>query len=88
MSNADTEVRIECHQQYSCRNYKSIATGVYLNKLKLAKTVPIFKADDITDPSNYRPIYLLSNVNSTNKNFEIWVKTSSLCPPSPDKELW
>ena len=24
MSNADIEVRIECHQQYSCRNCKSI----------------------------------------------------------------
>ena len=41
----------------------SISTGVYPNKLKIAKIVPIFKTDDNTDPSNYRPISLLSNFN-------------------------
>ena len=41
----------------------SISTGVYTNKLKMAKIVPIFKTDDDTDPNNYRPISLLSNFN-------------------------
>ena len=41
----------------------SISTGVYPNKLKMAKIIPIFKTDDDTDPSNYRPISLLSNFN-------------------------
>ena len=41
----------------------SISTGVYPNKLKMAKIVPIFKTDDNTDPRNYRPISLLSNFN-------------------------
>ena len=36
----------------------SISTGVYPNKLKMAKIVPIFKADDNTDANNYRPISL------------------------------
>ena len=41
----------------------SIATGVYPKKLKMAKIIPIFKADDNTDANNYRPISLLSNFN-------------------------
>ena len=38
----------------------SISTGVYPNKFKMAKIVPIFKIDDNTDPSNYGLISLLS----------------------------
>ena len=41
----------------------SISTGVYPKKLKMSKIVLIFKADDNTDASNYRPISLLSNFN-------------------------
>lgn len=42
----------------------SIATGVYPKKLKMAKIIPISKADDNTDANDYRPISLLSsNVN-------------------------
>ena len=41
----------------------SISTGVYPKKLKMAKIIPIFKADDNTDANNYRPISLLSNFN-------------------------
>ena len=41
----------------------SINTGMYPSKLKLSKIIPIFKSDDDSDPSNYRPIALLSVFN-------------------------
>ena len=41
----------------------SISTGVYPNKLKMAKVTPIYKSDDKSDPNSYRPISLLSNFN-------------------------
>ena len=42
---------------------KSIEIGAYLSKLKHAKVVPVYKGEDKTDPSNYRPISLLSVFN-------------------------
>ena len=41
----------------------SIEKGVFPSKFKHAKVIPIFKDDDETDPGNYRPISLLSNLN-------------------------
>ena len=41
----------------------SVESGIYPDKLKHAKVIPIFKSDDETDPSNYRPISLLSIFN-------------------------
>ena len=41
----------------------SIQTGIYHSKFKYAKIKPIYKNEDETDPSNYRPIFLLSNFN-------------------------
>ena len=37
----------------------SISTGIFPDSLKTAKVTPIFKADDKTLPSNYRPISVL-----------------------------
>ena len=37
--------------------------GKYPSKLKQAKVIPVFKSEDPTDPSNYRPISLLSVFN-------------------------
>ena len=42
---------------------KSLEHGIYPTKLKLAKVIPIYKNDDPSDPSNYRPISLLSVFN-------------------------
>ena len=41
----------------------SINTGCYIDKLKLAKTIPIFKKGSRMLVSDYRPISLLSNLN-------------------------
>ena len=37
-------------------------TGVFPSVLKIAKVVPVFKRDSKLDYSNYRPIFLLSNI--------------------------
>ena len=42
---------------------KSIDSGNYPSKLKMAKVIPVFKSDDEPDPNNYRPISLLSCFN-------------------------
>ena len=41
----------------------SVQAGKYPSKLKHAKIIPVYKSDDETDPSNYRPILLLSVFN-------------------------
>ena len=41
----------------------SVTLGSYPTKLKMSKIIPIFKADDETDASNYKTISLLSNFN-------------------------
>ena len=41
----------------------SILTGQYIDKLKLARTIPIFKKGSRLLVSDYRPISLLSNLN-------------------------
>ena len=40
--------------------YQVIEIGTYPSKLTHAKVVPVCKGEDKTDPSNYRPISLLS----------------------------
>ena len=40
----------------------SFITGVFPSVLKTAKVVPVFKKDSKLDFSNYRPIFLLSNI--------------------------
>ncbi len=50
----------------------SFSTGVVPVKHKLANVIPIFKAGDASDVSNYRPIYLQSTFS---KVFEKIVQT-------------
>ena len=45
----------------------SILAGQYIEKLKISKTIPIFKKRSKT--SNYRPISLLSNLNKIVEKF-------------------
>ena len=42
---------------------KSLQTGQFPNKLKMAKVFPIFKNGNKTDPSNYRPISILPTLS-------------------------
>ena len=42
---------------------ESLTGGVFPDALKIAKVVPIFKAGDIKNIANYRPISVLSNIS-------------------------
>ena len=41
----------------------SVTTGVFPSKLKISRTIPIFKAGEHTCCVNYRPISLLSSIS-------------------------
>ncbi len=43
--------------------HKLITTGILPDKLKIAKIIPIFKKDDETQFTNYRPISLLPTIS-------------------------
>ena len=40
-----------------------LTRGIYPNPLKIARVTPIFKAGERTNPGNYRPISVLSDIN-------------------------
>ena len=42
---------------------QSLVTGIFPNKLKIAKVLPLFKKDDPTIMDNYRPISLLTAIS-------------------------
>ena len=42
---------------------KSLSSGIFPNKLKIAKVIPIFKKDDAHLCNNYRPISLLPTIS-------------------------
>ena len=42
---------------------KSLALGIFPSSMKLANITPVFKKDDRTDKSNYRPISILPNLS-------------------------
>ena len=46
-----------------------LSTGVFLESVKIAKVIPVFKADDPTLFSNYRPYQFFQPfLNSLNKS--------------------
>ena len=51
----------------------SLDSGVFSEKMKTAKVIPVFKKDDNQDCNNYRPISLLPNIS---KIFEKLIKDS------------
>ena len=48
--------------------YQSIVTGIYPDKLKVAKVVPIFKKEDKLQLKNYRPISVLPVISKIFEN--------------------
>ena len=42
---------------------QSLTTGIFPNKLKIAKVMPLFKKGDIYTFDNYRPISLLPSIS-------------------------
>ncbi len=42
---------------------QTINTGIFPDKLNIAKIIPIFKKDDETQFTNYRPISLLPTIS-------------------------
>ena len=42
---------------------QSLITGIFPEKLKIAKVIPLFKKDDKAKTDNYRPISLLSSIS-------------------------
>ena len=46
---------------------QSLGSGIFPNKLKIAKVIPIFKKDDAHLLNNYRPISLLPTISKVLK---------------------
>ena len=54
----------EMFTDFLFNNFNScLESGVFLDELKLAAVVPVFKKHDKKDKSNYRPISILSNIS-------------------------
>ena len=66
---------------------RSISPGTHPTKLKMAKIIPIFKAEDNTTANNYRPISLLSNFTGIFQKLvvsrmESFIEQNDILPPS------
>ena len=42
---------------------QSLTTGIFLERLKIAKVIPIYKKDDVNMFENYRPISILPAIS-------------------------
>ena len=65
MSSAIIEMFSKCYKWCFGRYEKFVYSerSIDPSKLKMAKIVPVYKADDDNDVNNYRPISLLSHFN-------------------------
>ena len=62
---------------------QSLATGIFPDKLKTAKVVPLFKKDDHLIMDNYRPVSLLTSISKifekvAHKQLSAYFKTNKL----------
>ena len=63
---------------------QSLSTGIYPDKLKIARVIPLFKKDDISLMDNYRPKSLLASISKlvdlkiivSNKVSEYFIKST------------
>ena len=55
---ADIVTPLLCHIANLC-----FLEGTYPEQFKIAKVIPVYKRNESTNPSNYRPISLLSSMN-------------------------
>ena len=62
LTHCDTIITNSTRNSYfsTCNNW-SIENGIYLDDLKIAKVVALYKKGVIHDPNNHRPISLLSH---------------------------
>ena len=59
-----------CLVDYFSLINQSIKVGIFPDKLKIAKVVPLYKKDEKYKIENYRPISVLPTVPSVSKVFE------------------
>ena len=62
---------------------ESIKTGILPDTYHIVKVFPIYKGDDRSDPSNYRPISVLTTVSKVfekhvNKHLHLYLKKYKL----------
>ena len=57
------EIKHEIIKSVTLITNQCILTGVFPDKLKIAKVIPIHKKDDKTQLENYRPIYILPAIS-------------------------
>ena len=60
----------------------SLSTGICPNSLKIAKIIPIFKKDDPSQISNYRPISLLPGISKVLKRLYMFLINNKILIPN------
>ena len=56
-------IKSEIIPSVTCIFNQSLQTGIFPDKLNIAKVIPIYKKRSLNDISNYRPISLLPSIS-------------------------
>ena len=56
-------IKYELAKPLTLNTNQVLSSGIFPDKLKIAKVIPIFKTGDDTDVNNYRPISLLPAIS-------------------------